>query len=112
MHLESGPACNLCRCAVWRTCCSNMISSRVQFQIWLVTASFIMAIPRLAKGDGGVIRLRETQGPFSVTVFTSPEAAAGGLADLSVLVQGSESGKVVLDAYVTFTLSPPVGEMK
>jgi len=71
-----------------------------------------MAIPRLAKGDGGVIRLRETQGPFSVTVFTSPEAAAGGLADLSVLVQGSESGKVVLDADVTFTLSAPVGEMK
>lgn len=71
-----------------------------------------MAVPRLAKGDGGVIRLRETQGPFSVTVFTSPEAAAGGLADLSVLVQGSESGKVVLDADVTFTLSPPVGEMK
>ncbi len=66
-----------------------------------------MAVPRLAKGDGGVIRLRETQGPFSVTVFTSPEAAAGGLADLSVLVQGSESGKVVLDADVSFTLSPP-----
>ena len=89
-----------------------MISSRVQFHIWIVTASLIMAVPRLAKGDGGVIRLRETQGPFSVTVFASPEAAAGGLADLSVLVQGSESGKVVLDADVTFTLSPPVGEMK
>jgi len=32
--------------------------------------------------------------------------------DVSVLVQGRETGKVVLDADVTFTLSPPVGEMK
>jgi len=44
-------------------------------------------------------------------VFSSPEAVAGGPVDLSVLVQGRETGEVVLDADVTFTLSPPVGEM-
>jgi hypothetical protein len=70
-----------------------------------------MAAPRLARGDGGIIRLRETQGPFSVTVFSSPEAAAGGLADVSVLIQGRESSKVILDADVSLTLSPSAGQI-
>src|SRR6185369_5480920 len=83
----------------------------MRFYSWIVTVSLTMSAPRLAKGDGGIIRLREAQGPFLVTVFSSPEAVAGGPVDLSVLVQGRETGEVVLDADVTFTLSPPVGEM-
>ena len=86
-----------------------MKRTRIQFQICIATALVISFIPRYAKGDGGIIRLRGTQGAFSVTVFSSPDAVPGGLADLSVLVQGRETGKVVLDADVTFTLSPPDG---
>ena len=63
----------------------------------------------LARGDGGIIRLREAEGPFSVTVFSSPEAISGGLTDLSALIQERETGKVVLDADVSFGVSPPVG---
>jgi hypothetical protein len=81
----------------------------VRLQICIATALLATFVPRYAKGDGGIIRLRGTQGAFSVTVFTSPEAVANGLADVSVLVQGSESGKVVLDADVRLTLSPPSG---
>ena len=80
---------------------------RVHF--WIVTASLAIFAPRLAKGDGGIIRLRETQGPFSVTVFSPPEAAAGGLTDVSALIQERGTGNVVLDADVSFTLSPPDG---
>jgi hypothetical protein len=81
----------------------------MRFYSWIVTVSLTMSAPRLAKGDGGIIRLREAQGPFSVTVFSSPESASGGLADVSALIQERETGKVVLDADVSFTLSPPDG---
>ena len=86
-----------------------MKRTRIHFQICIAIALVAPFVSPYAKGDGGIIRLRETQGPFSVTVFSSPEAVPGGLADLSVLVQRSESGKVVLDADVRFTLSPPDG---
>jgi len=81
----------------------------MRFHLWIVTASLAMFAPRLARGDGGIIRLRETQGPFSVTVFSPPEAAAGGLADVSALIQERRTGNVVLDADVSFALSPPDG---
>jgi hypothetical protein len=81
----------------------------MRFYSWIVTISLTMSAPRLAKGDGGIIRLREAQGPFSVTVFSSPESVSGGLADVSALIQDRETGKVVLDADVSFTLSPPDG---
>jgi hypothetical protein len=66
-----------------------------------------MFVPNLALGDGGIVQLHETRGPFSVTVFVSPEAAAGGLTDVSVLVQWGRNGEVVLDADVKLTLAPP-----
>jgi hypothetical protein len=81
----------------------------MRFYSWIVTVSLTMSAPRLAKGDGGIIRLREAQGPFSVTVFSSPESVSGGLADVSALIQERKTGKVVLDADVSFTLSPPDG---
>ena len=81
----------------------------MRFHLWIVTASLAMFAPRLVRGDGGIIRLRETQGPFSVTVFSPPEAAAGGLADVSALIQERRTGNVVLDADVSFALSPPDG---
>ena len=88
-----------------------MKRTRIHFQICIAIALVTSFVPRYAKGDGGIIRLRETQGPFSVTVFSSPEAAAGGLADLSVLIQARESSKVILDADVSLTLSPPVSQI-
>jgi len=53
--------------------------------------------------------LRETRGPFSVTVFVSPEAINGGLTDVSVLVQSQRNGDVVLDADVSLSLNPADG---
>jgi len=86
-----------------------MRGTSIRLQMCIATALLAAFVPHYAKGDGGIIRLRETQGPFSVTVFTSPEAVVNVPADVSVLVQGSESGKVVLDADVRLTLSPPSG---
>jgi len=86
-----------------------MKRTSIRLQICIATALLASFVPRCAKGDGGIIRLREAQGPFSVTVFSSPESVSGGLADVSALIQERETGRVVLDADVSFTLSPPNG---
>jgi hypothetical protein len=86
-----------------------MKRTNLRFQIWSVTALCIMLAPRLARGDGGIVHLRETRGPFSVTVFVSPEAVSGGLTDVSVLVQSQKNGGVVLDAEVMLSVIPPEG---
>src|SRR5262249_13959209 len=69
-------------------------------------ALLIMLGPLLAKGDGGIVLSHQAKGPFSVTVFVSPEATRGGLTDVSVLVQSRKSGEVVLDADVSLTVEP------
>jgi hypothetical protein len=74
-----------------------------------IVTAFIMLAPLLVRGDGGIVQLHEVQGPFSVTVFVSPEAGHSGLADVSVLVQGRKNGEVVLDADVSLAIAPPEG---
>jgi hypothetical protein len=86
-----------------------MKRSSVSTQVWIVTAMFMILVPHLARGDGGIVQLHETKGPFSVTVFVSPEGARGGLADVTVLVQWRKNGDVVLDADVILALDPPAG---
>lgn len=54
-----------------------------------------------ARGDGGRMRLHQTAGPFTLTVFTAPEPLTVGRGDVSVLVQDAITGDVVLDADVT-----------
>ena len=76
---------------------------------WIVAAVLITAAPRPAKGDGGVIRLRQTQGPFSVTVFSPAEVIEWQATDVSMLIQEAATGKVVLDATVSFSPRPPEG---
>ena len=57
-----------------------------------------------AHADGGRLQLRQAAGPFVVSLFTTPESPAVGLADLSVMVE--EQGSVLLDANVVVTLTP------
>jgi len=54
----------------------------------------------------GIVRLRNAQGPFVITVFTSPELVSGQAADVSVLIQRRDSNEAVLDAVVSFVLKP------
>ena len=61
---------------------------------------------RDAWADGGVVRLRETQGPFVVTVFTPSTLVQGLPTDVSVLVQDKDSNPI-LDANVNLTIDPP-----
>jgi hypothetical protein len=76
-------------------------------QVCVATTLICLFFPRFAKADGGIIRLRDVQGPFSITVFSSPEAVSGALTDVSALIQERESGKVILNADVRLALIPP-----
>src|SRR5260370_22515970 len=84
-----------------------MKRSSIRSQVWIVTALLTTLAPRFARADGGIIRLRGVQGPFSVTVFTAPEAASGGLAYISNLLPSPNTGGVGLDARGNLTLFPP-----
>ena len=42
-------------------------------------------------------------------MFTSPELVSGRAADVSVLIQRRDSNEAVLDAIVSFVLTPPRG---
>ena len=76
------------------------------FQI--LAAVLIFVLPRFAEGHSlGIVRLRDARGPFVITVFTSPELISGQADDVSVLVQRRDSNEAILDAMVSFVLTPP-----
>ncbi len=49
--------------------------------------------------------MRETAGPFIVSLFTAPDVLAVGPADISAMVEEKASGRVLLDADVVITLT-------
>ena len=82
---------------------------------------FIQALPAIlmlgltasdARGDGGVVRFRETQNPFVITIFTPSEIAASSPAEVSVMVQRQDSNEPVLDAAVNLTFTAPASSVE
>jgi hypothetical protein len=70
--------------------------------------SFIaFSSPLVLRADGGAVLLRQSQGPFTVTVYTPAEVMADSSSDLTVLVQNRETAGVILDADVILQLAPP-----
>ncbi|MBO0722964.1 MAG: hypothetical protein J2P41_19215, partial [Blastocatellia bacterium] len=57
-----------------------------------------------ALADGGVVQLHQSSGPFVITVFTAPTPLRAGTADISVMVQDSQSDSPLLDANVIVSL--------
>ena len=70
-------------------------------------AAAIALVASAARGDGGVVRLRQTSGPFEVTLFTAPTPLRVGPVDVSVLVQTTADHAPVLDAEVEIELQAP-----
>src|SRR5437879_11889873 len=67
----------------------------------------------VAHADGGIMRLRHVQGPFVITIFTTPEPVPHRAVDVSVLVQRRGSNDVHLDASVDLLLAPtPTADVK
>jgi hypothetical protein len=61
----------------------------------------------MARADGGRLQMRTQAGPFTISLFTSPDTLAAGPIDASVLVQDSTGRDVLMDARVTLALTPP-----
>lgn len=70
-----------------------------------VALTLLLAATR-ALGDGGVVQVRQADGPFVLTVFTAPTPLRAGPGDISVLVQTRDGNAPVLDANIRLTLTP------
>jgi hypothetical protein len=75
----------------------------------LAAVLLFLLLPCHAKAHLGIVVSREARGPFVITVFTSSEVVQGQTADVSVLVQRRDSNDAILDATVSFVLTPPRG---
>jgi hypothetical protein len=62
--------------------------------------------PALARADGGTVRVSKRQGPYEITVFTSPTPLRAGPVDVSVFVQDSATGEVVPEVRVLVRATP------
>ena len=71
---------------------------------FLVAMAFV---PRLTQADGGIVRARETRGPFLITIFTPSEVFTAAPVEVSVMVQNRETNQVVTDAIVELSLVQP-----
>jgi len=60
-----------------------------------------------AWADGGVVRFRGVQGPFVITIFTTPAPTPDSATDVSLLVQRRDSNVAILDATVDLQFTPP-----
>jgi len=63
-----------------------------------------------AFGDGGRLRFHEQAGPFTITLFTSPDPIREGQADFSVAVERPGVSGIIEDANVTLILTPADGK--
>ena len=59
------------------------------------------------RADGGIMRVREAQGPFIITVFSAPELQQDSPVDVSVMVQERDSSDAILDANVKLMFTAP-----
>jgi hypothetical protein len=69
----------------------------------------LIVAPFVAKADVGIIRSKQNQGAFVITIFTSPEASVGVPTDVTIMVQHRDTGEAVLDAVVDLRFVPPSG---
>jgi len=74
---------------------------------WLRAAGAVLALlggATTARGDGGLLRLNESAGPFEISVFTAPTPLRVGPADVSVMVLATVGRAPILDADVQVAL--------
>ncbi|MGC8549433.1 MAG: hypothetical protein ACP5M4_07010 [Acidobacteriaceae bacterium] len=65
----------------------------------------LLIITGRAFADGGRLRFRKPAGPFTVTLFTTPDPLTRGRADFSVAIERANSTGLVENAQVTYILT-------
>ena len=66
----------------------------------------LLLVSSFARADGGALRLSQRQGPYRVSVFTSPTPPRAGPVDVSVFVQDAATGEPVSDVTVLVRATP------
>ncbi len=71
----------------------------------------VLLLTSLALADGGIVRVSAQQGPWLITVFSSPTPFRVGPVDLSVLVQDAQTSDTVFDTDINFMLRHPQADV-
>src|SRR5215510_5836763 len=66
----------------------------------LLLAPLLLALCSRAQADGGLVQMRQTAGPFVITVFAAPSPPRVGPVEIGVLAQNREDGQAALDVEV------------
>ncbi len=78
----------------------------------VVSLLAVFAGTSLARADGGVVRLRATDGAIVATMFTPSDLSRNLATDVTVMLQAQGSGEVIVDAIVDLVfIAPPGGKM-
>ena len=72
----------------------------------LAALAYAWLTPNRIDIDEDVVRLQDVAGPFRISVFAEPGSLPAGDSDVAVLVQGRDSGEVILDAVVDLAVQP------
>jgi hypothetical protein len=70
---------------------------------------FLLLAPTSAFADGGRLRIHAQAGPFTVSLFTTPDPLRVGQADFSAAIERRDVDGLEEDAQVTFVLTPEDG---
>ena len=81
--------------------------STAQIHLMLI---MLLMLPAATHGDGGIVQVSELDGPWRITLFSSPTPLRAGPIDLSIMVQRPETDESVLDATVHLMLQPMDGQ--
>ncbi len=65
----------------------------------------LLTLTGRALADGGRLRFRKPAGPFTVTLFTTPDPLTKGRADFSVAIERANSTGLAENAQVTYILT-------
>jgi hypothetical protein len=88
-----------------------VVTQRAPRSRTLVGAAVLLAAIA-ARGDGGLLRLKQAAGPFDISVFTAPTPLRVGQVDVSVMVLRRTDHAPVLDADVELRLRGASGELR
>jgi hypothetical protein len=81
----------------------------LRISLGLALGLAVILSPLGARADGLVVRTKQTQGSFIVTIFTPLEVSRELPTDVMVMIQRRDSGEVVMNAAVDLSFLPPAG---
>ena len=77
---------------------------RLRWSVLLVAFILLLLLAQIARADGGVVIFQRASPPFTVTLFSAEMPLRPGVADLGVMLEGTEGHSPILDGEVFIEL--------